>query len=63
MKKPFAGVNGSGKHNNWSLCSSDGQNLLNPGSTPQDNAQFLVFLAAVLRGRAQTCDRPPGWAR
>lgn len=48
-EKPFAGVNGSGKHNNWSLCSSDGQNLLNPGSTPQDNAQFLVFLAAVLR--------------
>lgn len=48
-EKPFAGVNGSGKHNNWSLASSDGQNLLNPGSTPQDNAQFLVFLAAVLR--------------
>lgn len=48
-EKPFAGVNGSGKHNNWSLSSSDGQNLLNPGTTPQDNAQFLVFLAAVLR--------------
>lgn len=48
-EKPFSGVNGSGKHNNWSLCDSDGQNLLNPGSTPQDNAQFLVFLAAVLR--------------
>ena len=48
-EKPFAGVNGSGKHNNWSLCDSDGQNLLNPGATPQDNAQFLVFLAAVLR--------------
>ncbi len=48
-EKPFAGVNGSGKHNNWSMCDSDGQNLLNPGSTPQDNAQFLVFLAAVLR--------------
>ena len=48
-EKPFAGVNGSGKHNNWSLCDSDGNNLLNPGSTPQDNAQFLVFLAAVLR--------------
>lgn len=48
-EKPFAGVNGSGKHNNWSIASSDGQNLLNPGSTPQDNAQFLVFLAAVLR--------------
>ena len=48
-EKPFAGVNGSGKHNNWSLCDSDGNNLLNPGSTPQDNAQFLVFLAAILR--------------
>lgn len=48
-EKPFAGVNGSGKHNNWSMCDSDGQNLLNPGNTPQDNAQFLVFLAAVLR--------------
>lgn len=48
-EKPFAGVNGSGKHNNWSMGDSDGQNLLNPGTTPQDNAQFLVFLAAVLR--------------
>ncbi|GFH63265.1 MAG: glutamine synthetase [Candidatus Desulfovibrio kirbyi] len=48
-EKPFAGVNGSGKHNNWSISDSDGVNLLNPGKTPQDNAQFLVFLAAVLR--------------
>ncbi|WP_165067409.1 glutamine synthetase III [Desulfovibrio sp. ZJ200] len=48
-EKPFAGVNGSGKHNNWSMCDSHGRNLLNPGTTPQDNAQFLVFLAAVLR--------------
>ncbi|MBQ7606785.1 MAG: glutamine synthetase III [Desulfovibrionaceae bacterium] len=47
-EKPFAGVNGSGKHNNWSLKDSEGNNLLNPGKTPQDNAQFLVFLAAVL---------------
>ncbi|MCR5814945.1 MAG: glutamine synthetase III [Desulfovibrio sp.] len=47
-EKPFAGVNGSGKHNNWSLVDSQGQNLLNPGKTPKDNAQFLVFLAAVL---------------
>ena len=47
-EKPFAGVNGSGKHNNWSMTDSTGQNLLNPGKTPQDNAQFLVFLAAVL---------------
>ena len=48
-EKPFAGVNGSGKHNNWSLCDSEGNNLLNPGDTPLTNAQFLVFLAAVLR--------------
>jgi glutamine synthetase len=48
-EKPFAGINGSGKHNNWSLCDSDGNNLLEPGSTPLDNAQFLVFLAAILR--------------
>ncbi len=48
-EKPFAGVNGSGKHNNWSLVDSDGENLLNPGETPLNNAQFLVFLAATLR--------------
>ncbi|MDL2267929.1 glutamine synthetase III [Desulfovibrio sp. OttesenSCG-928-G15] len=48
-EKPFAGVNGSGKHNNWSLCDSEGNNLLDPGNTPIDNAQFLVFLAAVMR--------------
>ena len=48
-EKPFAGVNGSGKHNNWSLCDSEGNNLLDPGQTPMDNAQFLVFLCAVLR--------------
>ncbi len=48
-EKPFAGVNGSGKHNNWSLCDAEGNNLLEPGDTPMDNAQFLVFLAAVLR--------------
>jgi glutamine synthetase len=48
-EKPFAGINGSGKHNNWSMCDSDGNNLLDPGSTPLDNAQFLVFLAAILR--------------
>ncbi len=47
-EKPFAGVNGSGKHNNWSLATDDGQNLLEPGKTPHDNEQFLVFLAAVL---------------
>ncbi len=48
-EKPFAGINGSGKHNNWSLCDSSGNNLFEPGTTPWDNAQFLVFLAAVLR--------------
>jgi glutamine synthetase len=48
-EKPFAGVNGSGKHNNWSICDEYGNNLLNPGDTPHDNMQFLVFCAAVLR--------------
>lgn len=48
-EKPFAGVNGSGKHNNWSLCTNDGENLLNPGNTPAENAQFMLFLAAVIR--------------
>lgn len=49
-EKPFAGVNGSGKHNNWSMVTDDGQNLLDPGNTPHENAQFLVFLLAVTRG-------------
>ncbi|MDR2350693.1 MAG: glutamine synthetase type III, partial [Deltaproteobacteria bacterium] len=48
-EKPFAGVNGSGKHNNWSLCDSEGRNLTDPGPTPWNNSQFMVFLAAVLR--------------
>ena len=48
-EKPFAGVNGSGKHNNWSMSTNDGQNLLEPGSTPHENTQFLVFLAAVIK--------------
>ncbi len=48
-EKPFDGVNGSGKHNNWSISDSTGHNLLEPGETPLENAQFLVFLAAVLR--------------
>jgi glutamine synthetase len=47
-EKPFAGVNGSGKHNNWSLATKEGVNLLEPGDTPRDNAQFLTFLAAVI---------------
>src|SRR5205085_923658 len=49
-EKPFAGVNGSGKHCNWSLMDSDGNNLLEPGATPEDNLQFLVFLTATLAG-------------
>ncbi len=49
-EKPFKGVNGSGKHNNWSMSSNDGQNLLEPGDNPHNNAQFLVFLVATLRG-------------
>ena len=48
-EKPFAGVNGSGKHNNWSMVTDDGINLLEPGKTPHDNRQFLVFLCAVIR--------------
>ncbi|MBE0534483.1 MAG: glutamine synthetase III [Phycisphaerae bacterium] len=48
-EKPFVGVNGSGKHNNWSLCTDTGVNLLDPGSTPHDNMVFLVFLCAIVR--------------
>jgi glutamine synthetase len=48
-EKPFAGVNGSGKHNNWSMSSNDGQNLLEPGTTPHENAQFLTFLMATIK--------------
>lgn len=47
-EKPFKGVNGSGKHNNWSMSSSNGENLLDPGETPEDNLQFLLFLTAVI---------------
>ncbi len=48
-EKPFAGINGSGKHNNWSMCDDAGNNLLDPGHTPHENAQFLTFLTAVIR--------------
>ncbi len=48
-EKPFAGVNGSGKHNNWSLSTNDGVNLLEPGSSPHENEQFLLFLCAVIK--------------
>ena len=48
-EKPFAGVNGSGKHNNWSISTNTGKNLLDPGATPASNAQFLIFLAAIIK--------------
>ncbi len=48
-EKPFAGVNGSGKHNNWSISTDTGMNLLNPGDTPAENAQFLLFLCSVIK--------------
>ncbi len=48
-EKPFAGINGSGKHDNWSLSTDDGQNLLDPGKSPMENAQFLTFLAAIIK--------------
>ena len=49
-EKPFAGVNGSGKHDNWALSTDNGQNLLSPGDSPLENAQFLTFLAAIVKG-------------
>ena len=49
-EKPFAGVNGSGKHNNWSISTDTGVNLLEPGKSPHENAQFLLFLAAMIKG-------------
>ena len=49
-EKPFAGCSGSGKHNNWSLCTDAGQNLFSPGKTPRQNARFLLFLAAFIKG-------------
>jgi glutamine synthetase len=55
-EKPFAGVNGSGKHNNWSMSTDAGENLLNPGDTPHDNAQFLVFCCAVIRAVSKYSD-------
>ena len=48
-EKPFAGVNGSGKHNNWSMSTDEGENLLEPGATPEQNAQFLLFLTAIIK--------------
>ena len=48
-EKPFAGINGSGKHNNWSMATREGQNLLEPGKTPHENIQFLLFLSAIIK--------------
>ena len=48
-EKPFKGINGSGKHNNWSICTDEGENLLDPGSTPHENILFLLILAAIIR--------------
>ena len=47
-EKPFEGVNGSGKHNNWSLSTDDGKNLFSPGKDPQTNKRFLLFVSAVI---------------
>ena len=55
-ENPFEGINGSGKHNNWSLITNDGVNLLNPGSTPAQNIQFLVFLMAVIKAVDEYAD-------
>ncbi len=56
-EKPFQGVNGSGKHNNWSLATDDGHNLLEPGNTPHDNEQFLVFLSSLITAVGKHSDK------
>jgi glutamine synthetase len=56
-EKPYAGVNGSGKHNNWSLATDDGQNLLEPGTTPHQNEQFLVFLSSLVTAVDRHADK------
>lgn len=55
-EKPFEGVNGSGKHNNWSMATDDGQNLLDPGDTPMENLQFLTILCALIKGIDEYAD-------
>ena len=55
-EKPFAGINGSGKHNNWSMATDEGENLLDPGNDPHANAQFLAFLVAVIRAVNEHAD-------
>ena len=58
-EKPFEGINGSGKHNNWSMITDDGVNLLDPGKTPSENIQFLVFLMAVIKAVDEYADLLP----
>ena len=58
-EKPFAGVNGSGKHNNWSISTNTGENLLDPGKTPENNLQFQLFLAAVVKAVHEYQEAPP----
>ncbi|MBE6003134.1 MAG: glutamine synthetase type III [Lachnospiraceae bacterium] len=55
-EKPFEGINGSGKHNNWSMVTSEGENLLDPGKTPEKNTQFLLFLMAIIKGIDEYAD-------
>ena len=55
-EKPFAGVNGSGKHNNWSICTNEGENLISPGKNPINNTQFLFILAAIMKGVDEYAD-------
>jgi glutamine synthetase len=55
-EKPFAGINGSGKHNNWSMSTNDGQNLLEPGTTPHENIQFLLILSAIIKAIDEYAD-------
>ena len=55
-EKPFAGVKGSGKHNNWSMCTNDGENLISPGKNPINNTQFLFILAAIMKGVDEYAD-------
>ena len=59
-EKPFAGINGSGKHNNWSMSTDEGENLLDPGTDPHANAQFLAFLIGVIRGGQRARRHPAG---
>ena len=55
-EKPFAGINGSGKHDNWSICTDDGKNLLDPGKRPHENLQFLLFIAAMMQAVDEYAD-------